>query len=282
MSSKIITITSAEPGSGKTHVAAALSRWLYRHGYQVAPMHLGPQNGDPVACPEGGTVSRAAALLAEACGLAPAVEYEAGLEGLKELQAKSDWVVVEAPAGASDSGVGGQRRAGRIEIGGLGELPQFEPYLMPSHGAETAALPLWTLLSGPRVGVVSLPHIDNFKDYSLIRGAEWLAGPGVGRFGVLLLPATSAEESDRAWLQDTGLERFLLDQTAAGARLVSSGMNLAGAERFAPGALSDFRVVSAVLGRRMPPPLPDEETLDRLAEWLQDWPAFAEFRRKYM
>lgn len=282
MSAQTIVITSASPGSGKTHVAVALARWLHRHGYHVAPLHLGRRTGDPVACPEGGTVSRAAALLAEACGLAPAVEYEAGMERLGELQARSDWVVVEAPAGSSTAALRVKRTPGGIEIGGLGELLLFEPGLMPAHDEATAALPLWTLAAGPRVGVVSLPHIANFGDYGLVRGAEWLAGPGVGRFGVLFLPATSAEESDRAWLRETGLDRYLADQKAAGARLVSSGMSLEGAERFEPGALSDFRVVSAVLGRRVPPPLPDEETLDRLAEWLHGWAAFPEFRRKYM
>jgi hypothetical protein len=35
------------------------------------------------------------------------------------------------------------------------------------------------------------------------------------------------------------------------------------------GALQDFRTLSLILGRRMPPPEPEESVLNALASWLE-------------
>ena len=80
-----LIVTSRREGAGKTHVACALARWLVHEGYAPAPLHLARRSPDRVECPGGGTVSRDAALLAEACRVPPEPLMELGWAALGEL-----------------------------------------------------------------------------------------------------------------------------------------------------------------------------------------------------
>ena len=286
MSAKVIVISSSARGAGKTHFAAGLASWLREHGHHAAPLHLSQPAGDPFPCPEGGSVSRAAAVLAEACGLMPEPVYESGWQALPALRERFDTVVVEAPAGAPVpdgwAAIQVRREAGRIRPANLAPIPEFELDLVPAYGDAIAALPPWTLPSAPRCGVVTLPHIDNFTDYQLLRGSEWLTSPAVGRFANLFLPSTTNVESDVEWLRETGLSTWIAAQCAGGAKLSVCGWDYAGAERCEPGDPLDFRYLSPVIGRRVPPLMPDEVTQQRLTAWFDEWPSLKEFTRSYL
>lgn len=286
MSAKVIIISSQLRGAGKTHFAAGLACWLKQHGHQGAPLHLSPPAGDPVACPEGGTVSRAAALLAEASGLTPEPIYDSGWQAMAELRRRFDTVFVEAAAGEPVSGewptLNLERREGRIRPAGFARLPEFQPDLMPGDDESLAALPVWRLPDAPRCGVITLPHIDNFSDYQLLRGSEWLTVPAVGRFSNLFLPVTTNIPSDLQWLEETGLKGWIATQCSLGAKLSVCGWDYPGAERCERGDLMDFRILSPLLGRRVAPPLPDEAMHDRLAAWFGKWRSIEEFSRNYL
>jgi hypothetical protein len=286
MSAKVIVISSSMRGAGKTHFAAGLACWLKENGHHAAPLHLSPPAGDPVPCPEGGAVSRAAALLAEASGLMPETLYEAGWQAMPVLRQRFDTVFVEAAAGASIPGdwpvLPLSRDGGQLRPEGFASLPEFESDLMPLYGEAIAALPPWSLPTAPRCGVVTLPHIDNFSDYQLLRGSEWLTMPAVGRFSDLFLPATTNVASDLEWLEESGLSAWIAAQCATRARLSVCGWDYPGADRCERGDPLDFRYLSTRIGRRVPPPMPDEAILHRLAGWFGEWPSLAEFSRRHL
>ncbi len=257
-----------------------MARWLTRSGLTVAPLHVSSQSGELYVCPPGGTVPRAAALLAEACGLAPGPEYAGGWDKLEGLRRDHDVVVVEAP----EVPAGLQALALRltpegIAVDGFGCLPVFGQDLTPPCDPDVAALPDWRFGLGPRVGIASLPHIANFADFRLFGGSEWLTLPGVGRFGLLFVPATANEAYDLEWLEETGLAEWLKEQREAGARLVSCSWQPYGAERMEAGELANYRVASRLIGHRLNAPLPAEETLDELADWFATWPGLDQWVR---
>lgn len=283
MSAKVIAITSRLPQAGKTHVAAALAAWLRSEGRHVAPLHLSTGGTDPVPCPEGGTVSQPAALLAEACGLPPEPLFESGLSALPTLCHRHDVVLVECnsgetvPPGLEAAELSIRRENGLLHLGDLAPIRPFEPNLTPACPSDVAALPPWSLGTAPRCGIVSLPHLSNFTDFRLLRGAEWLTTGAPGRFPLLFVPASLDPEKDMAWMAETGLDNWLAGQRAAGARLIVTGWDFDGGERIEPGALADAWILSRILARRVPPALPSEETLDRLAHWLSGAPGMAAF-----
>ncbi|WP_321469994.1 hypothetical protein [uncultured Paludibaculum sp.] len=281
MSAKVISITSRLPQSGKTHVAAALAAWLRNEGRHVAPLHLSTSAGDLFQCPEGGSVSRTTALLAEACGLPPEPLYEAGWPALPALRQRHDVVIVELPTGgAPPEGIESlelpvRRDDGYIHLGQLPPVPAFQPDLTPACPDDVAALPPWSLATAPRSGIISLPHLANFSDFRLIRGAEWLTAMAPGRFQFIFLPASLDPRKDLEWLAEAGLDTWIAGQCAGSARLFATGWAYPGAERLETGELADCWKLSRILGRRVPPPLPSEETLDTLARWLLQVPGLA-------
>jgi hypothetical protein len=274
MAAHILYVTSAEARAGRTHLAAAAARRLHQTGHAVTPLMLAARLGDPVACPEGGAVTRATAVLAEACGLAPEPLFEEGLAALPRLGQRSDWIVVEMRAGEDAAKESRSLRVGQagadVLIEGVGRVrrpPGVE--LMPRMDPDLEALPVWTLGTGPRVGIVSLPCMADFSESRLLRGAEWLATPAPGFFDLILLPSTRDPEGDRGWIAEQGLDEWLVTQRLAGCRLLSAGWNWPGSRTLEPAELGDHRAVSLLLGRRLPVPLPDEAMLDRLASWWE-------------
>ncbi len=279
MTTRVICVAGAGSACGKTHLSAGVARAISSDGFDVAPLHLSAGGAHRIACPGGGSVSWPAALLAEACRLAPAPEFETGWAGLPGLLQRHDVVVVESPS-PPPPGIGAltiqvQRTEWQLAINRTAHLPLFQPGLVPAADPELDALPAWSLGAGPRVGILSLPHLANFADYPLIRGAEWMASPAPGAFGVIFVPSSTNEESDRLWLEESGLWDWLPAQAAHGAAIVTCGWStlraLASATAVEPGALRDYRLVSRLLQRRLPAPLPAEETLDELAAWAAQW-----------
>jgi adenosylcobyric acid synthase len=60
--------------AGKSWVATALCRYLYRMGHRVAPFKAQNMSNNSMVCAGGGEIGRAQAAQAEACGLEPAVD----------------------------------------------------------------------------------------------------------------------------------------------------------------------------------------------------------------
>lgn len=71
MSAKPIFIGGTGSHVGKSWVATALCRYLYRMGHRVAPFKAQNMSNNSMVCAEGGEIGRAQAAQAEACGLAP-------------------------------------------------------------------------------------------------------------------------------------------------------------------------------------------------------------------
>lgn len=277
MSARVIAITSNQPRAGKTHFTAALARWLARHGHSVEVLHLGALSPARMAASDGAVISRNAAILAEAATVATGARHE-DPAALSSLAAVAEYVLVECGGPACEEAVEtlhltGLEGAYRLE--GYGKLPAWRGApIVPETPADVAAMEPFRVGGWPRVGVVTLPYLSNFADFRIIRGAEWITAPAPGKFGVIFLPATSDPLSDQAWLETQGLSGWLTAQKDLGCRLVSVGWNVPGAETIEPSGLCDHTLVSRLLGRRMDPPLPDEETYEQLASWLASWARF--------
>ena len=71
-----------------------------------------------------------------------------------------------------------------------------------------------------RIAIVRLPHISNFTDFRLLPHAAYVTAPTSARFDVIFLPGTKSTIADMIWLRETGMEQWLLDQVAQGARIV--------------------------------------------------------------
>lgn len=269
-----IAVTSVHAGAGKTHVACALARWLANQGYRPLPLHLSRPGASRVGCPGGGTISRPAALLAEACRVPPEPLFESSWDALGELAARGDAVIVEAPwPDAQSSGlplIQVERSPAGISINGFA-LSACTAGLTEAHDPELDGLPEWEFASRPRTGIVSLPHLLDFRDLSLLRGAEWLTAAGIGQFEFLFVPSTANAGHDAAWLVETGLQSWIEQQARGGAVVVSCDWEVVGARKVERGDLTDYRRLSRLLGRRLAPPMPDDAVYDDIAEWVAPW-----------
>jgi hypothetical protein len=270
-----VLLTGSTSDPGLSLVTAAVCRSLHLHGFRVAPLYLGPPTQQTFACPEGGRVSRPAAILAEACGILP----EARFEGINpsEFGRDFDWLVIQADEfndpldhcrrlAVSNDGPGYLVTGDNFNL----QLPAPpDVILTPEILPEVEALPPYRP-GLPRIGVVSLPHITNFDDFLKVPGAEWIAFPLPGRLDVIFYPDTSHLDSDNEWLGLQGLDNWLTLQRAMGCRMVSTGYPLPGARaRLDPGDLKDANKLSLALGAKVQTPLPDESSLGLLARWWE-------------
>ena len=189
-------VLTGSSSPGLSLVTAAVARSLRLRGFRVAPLYLGPPAQQTFPCPEGGTVSRPAAILAEACGILPEARFEA--VNPSAFGRDFDWLVVQAaefnrPLDHCRRLAVSQDGPGYL-ISGDGfhlRLPAPpEVTLSPEILPEVEALPPYRP-GVPRIGVVSLPHITNFDDFLKVPGAEWIAFPLPGRLDVIFYPETS-------------------------------------------------------------------------------------------
>lgn len=257
---------------------AALGRSMQARGWRVGSLCPADASAPSVNCPEGGSVSRPAAILAECCGNNPAPFYE--FDGhsighaIAALPAYGFDVILAVclnppvPDGGLSltAGPDGLRlRTGADDFGRLSPPPDVE--FVPVEDDTHRALPPYAP-GRPRVGVISLPHLVNFPQYAILRGAEWITGVTPGTFDYIILPETSNTASDREWVTSRGLVEWFAMQKMAGTRIISFGETYGGLARAGSVAdLADYRDVSRMIGARLPAPLPEEETYDRLARW---------------
>lgn len=273
-SARSLAVTSAAPGAGKTHVACALARWLANQGCRPVPLHLSRCADSRAGSPGGGTISRSAALLAEACRVPPEPLFESSWDRLDDLEALGDVVIVEAPwEEARSSGlplIRVERTPGGLSVNGF-PLPFFPCAVTHADAPELEGLPEWEFATRPRTGIVSLPHLLDFGDLALLRGAEWLTAVGIGQFEFVFVPATANAPHDGAWLEETGLLDWLEEQARGGAVVVSCAWEVGGARVIERADLTDYRRLSLLLGRRLAPAMPGDAVFDEMAEWAAPW-----------
>jgi hypothetical protein len=274
MSARWIAITGKQPRCGKTHFTSALARWLVRHGHAVEVLHLGGPSLARVVAADGSTISRPAAILAEAALVESGGRHE-DARSLEALSAASEFVLIESSGeGPSNAALTLQLSLaeGGYRLEGYGKLPAWNgPPIVPETPPDVAEMDAWRVGGWPRVGVVSLLNLSNFSDFQILRGAEWVTAPAPGKFAVLFLPETADPIGDQAWLERQALSAWLRNQQEDGCRLVSVGWKAPGAEVIESGDLRDHVFASRLIGRRLDPPLPAEETFDRLSAWLGAW-----------
>ncbi len=273
----LVYITGPDPCQGPLLIAAAICRSLQLHGFHVAPLSLCPPAAQRFPCPGGGSVSRNAAILAEACGQLPQARFEAS--AAHRFEREYDWLVILAghpPATPLDHcrilSVSPRQDGWTVRLGGRDlELPRApEICLTPEALPEVEALPPYRP-GAPRVGVVSWPHITNFADFLNVPGAEWIAFPLPGKLDVILLPNSSDVASDTEWLGLQGLDNWLALQSAIGSRIVSTGFPWPSARlRLQPGDIQDSNQLSLALGARITAPLPPDGDINNLAQWWED------------
>lgn len=281
MPAHIISVTSRAPGVGKTLVAAALCRWLRCGHHPVCPF---------VLCDDGQPDARSLQVLACAAGLLETSAPAGGSAALAALAEQWDFLVVECGP-AADPPPGPRFDLLSDSPSGLELVDAFSGETLPApwHDTSTlfpetppalARLPEWTYRNAPRVGIISLPHLSNFADFRLFRGAEWISSPPPGLFHLLIVPASADEDFDRQWLSEEGLDAWLQRQRDQGCSVLCVGSPILPGEAVAAGALRDFRAASIALGRRLPPPDPEESELDALAAWLEAFAGAARLRER--
>jgi hypothetical protein len=273
----LVYLTGPAGLQGPFLAATAICRSLHAHGFRVAPLYLGPPAAQRFPCTGGGSISRYAAILAEACGQLPQTRFEGGAPDLFDRE--FDWLVIQSPQipptpldhcrtlTVSPDGAGWT-----VDLGGrtLSLPPAPDICLAPELTPEVEALPPY-LPGSPRIGVVSWPHIANFDDFLHVPGAEWIAFPLPGRLDVIFLPDSSDRTSDTEWLGLQGIDNWLMLQTAMGCRIVSTGFPWPSARRtFGPGEIRDANQLSIALGARVSPSLPPDGDIDGLARWWED------------
>lgn len=273
----LVCITGPDPCHGPLLVAAAVCRSLLSHGFHVAPLSLCPPAAQKFPCPGGGSVSRNAAILAEACGQLPQARFEAS--AIHRFEREYDWLVILAPdppatplehcrvITVARSGDGWAVDLGTRTLS-LPAAPEI--CLTPKVLPEVEALPPYRP-GAPRIGVVSWPHITNFDDFLHVPGTEWVAFPLPGKLDVILLPDSSEIASDTEWLGLQGLDNWLTLQTAMGCRIVSTGFPWPSARlQLQPREIQDSNRLSLALGARISAPLPPDGDIDSLAHWWEE------------
>jgi hypothetical protein len=278
MSARLIAITSPKPHSGKTHLTAALARWLSSHGHSVEILHLGAASPGRVAASDGALISRNAALLAEAAQVSSGARHE-DPAALPSLAVAVEFLLIEtaqAPPADVDLTLQLLDTEGSFKLDGFGKLPAWNaPPVVPRTPPDVAAMEAWRVGGWPRTGIVTLPHLANFSDFRIFRGAEWMTAPLPGRFGIIFIPSSTDPGSDSKWMEQQGLSAWLASQSGEGCRVLATGWRAPGAEIIEAEDLRDPASASRLVGRRLDPLLPDEETYDRLASWLASWTRFS-------
>lgn len=263
---KPLYITGPE-AEATLRIASGAARALTRQGFAVMPWC--PRPAEPSQAEQ---ASRALAILADACRLFPDEDFAQPGEEPPAMCHRADLTVALAPPPDAVARLTVRQDDLGLDVGlpGGREVsfphPRLDP-LLPEYPPQVAVLPLYRV-GVPRYGVVSLPHLVHFSDYAMLRAAEWVAAPMPGRFDALFFPLSSNPASDREWLALQGLDEWLFTQRAMGCVLYSTGEPVTAHTRNLPReTLLSGEELSAFLGVRFPPPMPQDEVLETLADW---------------
>lgn len=99
----------------------------------------------------------------------------------------------------------------------LGVFPAVD---IPLDEEDSLALENHSPAASAPVAILRFPAISNFSDFRLLPFARWVAQPVSAQFDAVILPGSKNTLADLRWLRAQGLDRWILDQHAGGARIV--------------------------------------------------------------
>ncbi len=322
MPAKALMVGGTASHVGKSWMATAICRWLFRRGIKVAPFKAQNMSNNSYPCLGGGEIGRAQVAQAYACGLDPSPDMNPVLlkptsdvgsqvvlqgkvwrnlnareyyeqhdflrskvhQSFSRLASEYEFIVIEGAGSIAELNLR------RTDIVNLGFAKHFEiPILLvadidrggvfaslygtvsllePSERdlvrafavnrfrgdgtlfcdgvkileAKTGKRCLGVFPFAPeieldqedsvdldtrnrtaetsRVAIIRLPHISNHTDFRLLHSACWIQRPVASEFEVVILPGTKSTVADLAWLRSQGLEPWLREQHAGGAKIV--------------------------------------------------------------
>ncbi|MEP6533783.1 MAG: cobyric acid synthase [Bryobacteraceae bacterium] len=131
-----------------------------------------------------------------------------------------------------------EEKTGRPCLGVFPMLPGTE--IDAEDGVNMDELPNPSLAD---VAVVSLPRISNITDFQLLRGIRRITTPVDRQYRCIILPGTKSTMADLQWMRDRGLDTWILNQHAAGARIIGicGGYQMMGETIEDPGAAESNR-----------------------------------------
>lgn len=101
----------------------------------------------------------------------------------------------------------------------LGVFPYLDDVRIDEEDSVALEEPQQASAHAP-VAILGFPQTSNFTDFQNIPAAVWLREPVERRFDTVILPGSKNTLADLAWMRARGLDRWVLDQHAAGARII--------------------------------------------------------------
>jgi adenosylcobyric acid synthase len=71
-----------------------------------------------------------------------------------------------------------------------------------------------------RLAIVNFPRLSNATDFRLLTWADWITSPPAGRYDFVILPGSKNTMADLAWLRESGLADWILEQHRTGATVI--------------------------------------------------------------
>jgi len=111
---------------------------------------------------------------------------------------------------------------------------------------------------GAATAIVRLPCISNATDFRLLTWAAWITSPARDQYDFVIIPGSKSTIADLAWLRETGLAEWILDQHGRGATVIGvcGGYQMLGRAISDPAGVESAAGSAAGLGL-----LPAETTL---------------------
>jgi adenosylcobyric acid synthase len=128
----------------------------------------------------------------------------------------------------------------RIASRCLGVFPYLaDVELDPEDSLAVRTAPSRPAPPGARIAIVRFPLLSNATDFSLIDWAEWMTSPSPERFDFVILPGSKNTIADLAWLRQTGLADWILEQHRRGTTVVGicGGYQMMGQSIADPGGM---------------------------------------------
>lgn len=72
----------------------------------------------------------------------------------------------------------------------------------------------------PSIAILAFPRISNVTDFRLFPWASWIERPAPRAFDVVVLPGSKNTLADLAWMKTQGLDQWVREQHANGARII--------------------------------------------------------------
>lgn len=98
----------------------------------------------------------------------------------------------------------------------LGVFPTADDISLDEEDAVTVEA---TRAGGADVAIIRLPRISNFTDFDRIQ-ADWIDRPARLLYSHVIIPGTKNTTGDLEWMRARGLDNWLTQQHAAGARII--------------------------------------------------------------